>query len=367
MSDEDDDHDDKPLDASDKRLSEAKDQGNVPFAREAPIVAMLLALTVGLGTVFMPMTLHLAEDLTLILGKAGEINLLNANEALQLAGHLAFDVGAAVGPFLIFFIIAGVLASVLQNPPKLLASRIAPKASHISPIAGFKRIFGPLGLVEFVKAIGKVGLIGAVITMVLYASRHQVASMLLFNPAGGAMVVHEIVFLVVKTVLAAAACLLAIDFLWTRYQWSSKLKMTHQDMKDEMKESDGDPHLKAKRLAKQRQAMTRMMADVPNATMVITNPTHYAVALKYSADGAGVPQVVAKGTDELAKRIRALAVENKVPTIEDVPLARALHKSVEVGQFIPREFFQAIAEIVHIIASRKDGFSHIQHRRNSKL
>lgn len=367
MSDEEDDHDDKPLDASDKRLGDAKEQGNVPFAREAPIVAMLLALTLGLGTVFMPMTLHLAEDLTLVLGKVGEINALNANEVLELAGHLAFDVGAAIGPFLIFFMIAGVLASVSQNPPKLLTSRIAPKASHISPMAGFKRIFGPLGLVEFLKAIGKVGLIGVVIATVLYASRHEVAGMLLFNPAGSALAVYDIVFLVVKTVLAAAACLLAADFLWTRHQWASKLKMTHQDMKDEMKESDGDPHMKAKRLAKQRQAMTRMMADVPSATMVITNPTHYAVALKYSADGAGVPQVVAKGTDELAKRIRALAEEHRVPTVEDVPLARALHKSVEVGQFIPREFFQAIAEIVHIIANRKDGFSHIQYRRNSKL
>ena len=143
--------------------------------------------------------------------------------------------------------------------------------------------------------------------------------------------------------------------------------MNHQEMKDEMKDSDGDPAVKAKRMAKQRQMMNRMMADVPTATMIITNPTHYAVALKYEAGGAGVPQVVAKGAGDVALRIKALAAEHKVPMVEDVPLARALHKSVEVGQYIPREFFQAIAEIVHIITNRKGSFGPVVHRRNSTL
>ncbi|MGL4405616.1 MAG: EscU/YscU/HrcU family type III secretion system export apparatus switch protein [Notoacmeibacter sp.] len=368
MSDsEDDDHDDKPLDASDKRLSTAREEGNQPFAREAPIVAMLLALAIGIGSILMPMTSQLTEDLALLLAKSGEIKLGNSQDLLLLAWHVVSGTGAAVAPFLLLFIVGGILASVLQNPPQVLASRIAPKFSHISPMAGFSRIFGSAGLVEFAKAIGKVGLVGLVIFVVLYGSRHQVASMLLFSPENSLHTVFGIIFQVVRTVLGAAAILLVADLFWSRHQWSGRLKMTHQEMKDEMKESDGDPHMKAKRLAKQRQTMTRMMAEVPNATMVITNPTHYAVALKYSADGAGVPQVVAKGTDEIARRIKELATQNRVPIVEDVPLARALHKSVDIGQFIPREFFQAIAEIVHIISSRKGGFGQINHKRASKL
>ena len=365
MSDEEDD--DKPLDASDKRLNEARDEGNQPFAREAPVVAMLLALTIGIGSLFLPMAVHLADHLALVLAKSGEISLNNANDLLLLAKQMMFDFATTLGPLLALFMIAGVLASVLQNPPQILASRIAFKWSHISPLLGFTRIFGSAGFVEFLKAIGKVGLIGCVITMVLYAARNDVVAMLISGPVGSATQVHSIIYSVVKMVLAAAVVLLIADLFWSRHQWAGRLKMTHQDMKDEMKDSDGDPAMKAKRMAKQRQMMTRMMADVPSATVIITNPTHFAVALKYDASGAGVPQVVAKGQDEVAQRIKALAAHHNVPMVEDVPLARALHKSVEIGQYIPREFFQAIAEIVHIITNRKVGFAPVIHKRNTRL
>jgi flagellar biosynthesis protein FlhB len=365
MSDEEDD--DKPLDASDKKLNEARDKGNQPFAREAPVVAMLLALTIITGALFVPMTIHMADELALVLAKSGEIGLNNANDLLQLSKQVILNTGSALVPLLSLFIVAGILASVLQNPPQLLADRITPKFNRISPVSGFTRIFGSAGLMEFVKAIGKVALVGVAIISVLYAARNDVAAMLISSPFGSAAQIHSTIYSVVKTVLGAAIFLLIADLFWSRHQWAGRLKMTHQDMKDEMKDSDGDPAMKAKRMAKQRQMMTRMMADVPKATMIITNPTHYAVALKYEAGGAGVPQVVAKGEGEVALRIKALAAEHKVPMVEDVPLARALHKSVEVGQYIPREFFQTIAEIVHIITKRKGGFGPVVHRRNSTL
>jgi flagellar biosynthesis protein FlhB len=364
---EDNDDDDKPLDASDKRLNEARDKGNQPFAREAPVVAMLLALTIIISALILPMAVHLADDLALVLAKSGEIGLNNANDLLQLSKQVILNTGSALVPLLSLFIVAGILANVLQNPPQLLVDRITPKFNRISPVSGFTRIFGSAGLMEFLKAIGKVALVGVAIISVLYAARNDVAGMLISNPLGSASQIHAIIFSVVKTVLGAAIVLLIADLFWTRREWAGKLKMNHQEMKDEMKDSDGDPAIKAKRMAKQRQMMTRMMADVPKATMIITNPTHYAVALKYEAVGAGVPQVVAKGAGDVALRIKALAIEHKVPMVEDVPLARALHKSVEVGQFIPREFFQAIAEIVHIITNRKGGFGPNVHRRNSTL
>ncbi len=364
---EDNDDDDKPLDASDKRLNEAREKGDEPIAREAPVVAMLLALTVGLGAILLPLTYKMSSDLALVLAKSGEISLNNANDLLLLAKQIMVDVGVALAPILVLFIVAGILANVLQNPPQILADRIAPKWNRISPMSGFTRIFGSSGLIEFLKAICKVGLVGGVIATVLYGARNDVTGMLMVSPVGSLNQMHAIIFSVVKMVLGAAVVLLVADLFWSRHQWAGKLKMNHQEMKDEMKDSDGDPAVKAKRMAKQRQMMNRMMADVPKATMIITNPTHFAVALKYEAGGAGVPQVVAKGAGDVALRIKALAAEHKVPMVEDVPLARALHKSVEVGQFIPREFFQAIAEIVHIITNRKGGFGPVVHRRNSTL
>ena len=365
MSDEEDD--DKPLDASDKKLNEARSEGNQPFARESPVVAMLLALTLVLGVIFVPMSLQMAQDLALVLAKSGEIRLDNNADVLLLTKAVMYQTAFALAPTLLLFAVAGILASVLQNPPQILASRIAFKWSHISPMSGFTRIFGSAGLVEFLKAISKVTLIGFVVATVLYGARNDVVGMLISSPLGSISQIHLIVLSVVKMVLGAAIVLLVADLVWSRHEWAGRLKMTHQDMKDEMKDSDGDPAIKAKRMAMQRQMMNRMMADVPKATMIITNPTHYAVALKYEAGGAGVPQVVAKGQDDIAQRIKALAAQHNVPMVEDVPLARALHKSVEVGQYIPREFFQTIAEIVHIITSRKGGFSSVIYRRNSRL
>jgi flagellar biosynthesis protein FlhB len=365
MSDEEDD--DKPLDASEKKLNEARDEGNQPFAREASVVAMLLTLTIGLGAIFVPMSLKMTEDLALVLEKSGEIRLNNASDILLLARSVMLETAVVLTPILLLFVVAGILASVLQNPPQVLASRIAFKWSHISPMSGFKRIFGSAGLMEFLKAISKVALIGLVVATVLYGARNQIVGMLISSPANSTSQIHLIIYSVVKMVLGAAVVLLIADLFWSRHEWAGRLKMTHQDMKDEMKDSDGDPAIKAKRMAKQRQLMTRMMADVPSATMIITNPTHYAVALKYDASGAGVPQVVAKGADEVAQRIKALAATHDVPMVEDVPLARALHKSVEVGQYIPREFFQAIAEIVHIITNRKGGFGPVIHKRSSAV
>jgi flagellar biosynthesis protein FlhB len=364
---EDSDDDDKPLDASDKRLNEAREKGDEPIAREAPIVAMLMVLTIGLGALLMPLSAHISGDLGLILAKSGEIHLNSSSDLLLLLKHVAGGIGVAMAPILSMFVIAGILASVLQNPPQILGERIAPKWNRISPMAGFTRIFGFAGFVEFLKAISKVMIVGGIIAAVLYGARQDVGAMLISSPMGSLSQIYAIIFSVAKTVLSAAVLFLIADLFWSRHQWAGKLKMNHQDMKDEMKDSDGDPAIKAKRMAKQRQLMTRMMAEVPKATMIITNPTHYAIALKYEAGGAGVPQVIAKGQGDVALRIKALAAEHQVPMIEDVPLARALHKSVEIGQYIPREFFQAIAEIVHIITNRKGGFGPVIHRRSSTL
>lgn len=363
MSEADDDDDDKPLDASEKRLNEALAQGNQPFAREAPLVAMLVALVCATGLMLAPLTRLLADKLALQLAQSGEVRLDGRPAALELLRVMLSEAVLPAVPVLMVFAVAGVLASVLQNPPRVIGSRIAPKFSHLSPLGGFKRIFGRAGLIEFARALAKLLIVGAALGSVLLAAHADIAATLLADPLAALSTLHSVSSSTIVTVLVASLAILGADLFWSRHAWAARLRMTHQQMKDEMKESDGDPHMKGKRLALQRQRMKRMMAEVPKASVIITNPTHVAVALRYDPDGAGVPQLVAKGRDLLAQRIKALAAEHAIPMVEDVPLARALERGVEVGQFIPREFFEAIAEIIHIISMRRPGEAGLVRRR----
>jgi flagellar biosynthesis protein FlhB len=366
MSDDAPDDDDKPLEPTEKRLKQALERGDQPMARDAPVVAMLCAASIGLAFLMVPAIRRISEHLAAHMSRAGQTALEPGGDSLDLLVHLVSGIALALVPIFAILALAGILASVLQNPPHLIADRVEPKLERISPAAGFKRIFGAQGMVEFAKALAKTVLAGLAALVVLHEESRRAASLLLAHPLDGLKVMAGTAGGLLHAVLAAALCVLAFDLYWTRHSWSARLRMTHQDMKDELKENDGDPMMKARRLARMRQSVKRMMSEVPKATVIITNPTHVAVALKYDASGAGVPQVVAKGRDELARRIKAVAAENGVPMVEDVPLARALESGVEVGAYIPKAFFQAIAEIIHTLQSRRSG-SGIHHRRSSRL
>ena len=171
----DDDDDDKPLDPSDKRLNDALAQGNQPFAREAPVVAMLVGFVCFAGLFAVPLTLMMADRLALLFGKAGDFRIESQREGLVLMRQMVTDITLAMGPALLVFMVCGVLASVLQNPPRLIADRITPKMRHVSPMAGFKRIFGKHGLIEFARAFAKLAIVLVVLVGVLFAARHDVA------------------------------------------------------------------------------------------------------------------------------------------------------------------------------------------------
>jgi flagellar biosynthetic protein FlhB len=249
---------------------------------------------------------------------------------------------------------AGIVASALQNLPQFVGERITPQASRISLAAGWKRLFGVQGWVEFAKSLAKLIFVVAVLIFIL---RHSVVSLLsgmITPPAEFAATTRGIAIDILTAIVAVMAVISAADVVWSRFHWFQELRMSKQEVKDEMKQSEGDPIVKSRlrSLARDR-ARRRMMTAVPRATLVIANPTHYAIALRYVRSENAAPVVLAKGTDLVALKIREIAEANGVPVFEDVALARSMYKQVSVDSVIPPQFYQAVAELVRAVQQSK--------------
>jgi flagellar biosynthetic protein FlhB len=249
---------------------------------------------------------------------------------------------------------AGVAASALQNMPRFALDRITPKLSRISLAEGWKRLFGARGLVEFLKSLAKLGFAIACIAFALKGVREQLLAGMISEPGAFAVVIRSIIIHVLAAVAFAMLIVAAADLFWSRFKWFSDLMMSRQEIKDELKQTDGDPiiRMRMRSLARDR-VRRRMMRAVPKATLVIANPTHYAIALRYVREENAAPLVLAKGQDLLALRIRAIAEENGIPVFEDVALARSMYKQVSVDSMIPPQFYQAVAELVRVVYARK--------------
>jgi flagellar biosynthetic protein FlhB len=226
---------------------------------------------------------------------------------------------------------------------------LAPKLNRISPMAGIKRLFSWQAIANFVKGLLKLVVVGAVLTALLWPERDRAESMALADPAAILPVTKALALKVMGAVVAMLAVVAAADYLFQYRQWYERQKMTLRELKDEFKESEGDPTIKGKMKQTRAQRMRkRMMADVPKATVIITNPTHFAVALKYEK-GMDAPICVAKGADAVAFKIREIGTEHAVPIVENPPLARALYATVEVEQPISPEHYKAVAEVISFV------------------
>jgi flagellar biosynthetic protein FlhB len=258
-----------------------------------------------------------------------------------------------LAPVFIVLVIMGVAASALQNTPRFVLERIRPKASKLSLREGFKRLFGRQGAVEFAKATAKLAIIVVVAFLILRAERATVVSVLHSEPLMVPGAILDVSVRLLTGIVAASTLLAAADIVWSRYHWRRQLMMTRQEVKDEHKQSDGDPVIKSRlrSLARDR-SRKRMMAAVPNATLIIANPTHYAIALRFVREEGGAPLVLARGKNLLALKIREIARAHEIPVVEDKPLARSMYDAVEVGQMIPVEFYQAVAELIFHISTK---------------
>ena len=321
-----------------RRLDRAREEGQVPLSREAVGFATLLATTIAASLALPSLGGDLLRAMRVLLSvPAGA-------DAFALARSLLAAAALAVLPIIAAPAVAALLATLAQTGVPRSARPLKPAFSKLNPWSGLTRIFAPEGLVELLRTLLKLAAVGlalwtAMDVSVLGTALMQPAAGLLRDAFGNA-------YALMHATLLAFGGLAALDLIWTRWRHFRRLRMSRQELREEMKDAEGDPHVKAKRrrIAEQR-SRRRMLAAVPKAAVVITNPTHYAIALTYEQGQAGAPRLVAKGVDAMAARIRAVAEEHGVPMVANPPLARALYR-LELDTEIPAEHWQAVAEIL---------------------
>jgi flagellar biosynthetic protein FlhB len=353
MADEDADESQKTEEPSGRKLGRARGEGNVPMSQEVRIWLMLLGTTIIVGWLASRMAASLMPMLTRFIEQPHAIALDGA--ALQ---RLIADVGIEIGLALLvpfaFLIALGVLGTIGQVGWLWVGKRIMPDFSKLNPLAGMKRLFSPMSLVEFLKATIKLIVVGTILWKIVEPKQATLPQMVELDPLQMLALIRDTVFALASATLTIYTFVAAADYVYQRWSFMKRLRMTKQEVKDETKETEGDPKIKAKLASMRMQrARARMMAAVPKATVVITNPTHFAVALDYDIETMPAPKVVAKGVDFLALRIRELAETHEVPLVENPPLARALYAAVAVDETIPPEHYKAVAEVIGYVMRLK--------------
>ncbi len=352
MSDQ--DKDSKTEEATDKRLSDARGDGNVPTSREVSNFSYLLAALLVIAVLGQAFASHLSTLLIGLLSNAGSIRLEGGGDTVLLFDVVGKAAAVVTAPIILTFSAAGIIASVLQNPPALVFKRVMPDISRLSPSKGLKRIFSMSGFVEFLKLTLRLVVVAATSISILMYMWHDFANSIWSDPGAILSLSQKSVVALLTALALLSFTLLIFDLPVAHVLWRRSLRMDRQEIKDERRQSEGDPHIKAKRRSIARaRVRKRMLNTVPRATIVIANPTHFAVALRYVRSEGGAPRVVAKGQDIIALTIRRIAEENNIPVIEDKALARSLYAKVEVDQMIPVEFYRAIAEILLRLQARR--------------
>ncbi len=351
---EEQDQESKTEEPTEKKVRDALERGNTPTSKEAPIFASIAAALIASVFLVRGSTGETTRFLSAFLSDPAGFDLSTSRNVTTLLVQVTLEAGMFLAPILGLFLIFGLSASFLQHAPQLAPERIRPQASRLSPMKGFGRIFGSQGLVEFAKSLAKFTGIAVITWVILRSDQYKVMTAMMQDPAAIPEMILSLAIRLLSAACVATIVIVAIDLVWTRHFWRRQLRMTKQELKDEYKQAEGDPILKAKRrsLARDR-ARHRMMAQVPRATVVIANPTHFAVALRYVREEGGAPIVLAKGTDLIALKIREIAEANDIPVVEDRALARSLHEAVQLDQMIPPEFYKVVAELLCVVYGRK--------------
>ena len=343
---EQDRHDaDRTEDPTQKRLDEAYDRGDVVKSQEVSTWFIIAGATLILITFSNSMVKNLTMTFRGLLANAYDIPV-NGSDALAIAFKLANESIAAVGIPLVLLMLAAIGGNLIQHRLVWSAEPLRPNLSKISPAAGLRRLFSKQALMNFAKGLAKLVLIGSVMTALMWPQRYQLESLVMSDLSSLLPRTKSLSLEILGTVVAILAIVAAADYLFQYRQWFERQKMSMQELREEFKQTEGDPTIKAKmRQLRHSRMRNRMMAAVPKASVVITNPNHYAVALQYDP-GMNAPVCVAKGLDLIALKIREIANAHEVPVVENPPLARTLHATVEIDDEIPPEHYKAVAEII---------------------
>lgn len=348
------DKDSKTEEATHKKTQDEIEKGNVATSRELPILFSLAGMLLITVFIIKDYAATLSSNLRLFLDNPGGVRIDRGQDAILLLNSVALEMGTFLLPAVVLLCVAGLAGSMSQNAPRFVGERIRPQASRISLRKGWDRIFGVQGLVEFGKSLFKFTACGFVLAILLKSVQFHLVNAMFSDPGTIAETTISITVKLLSAVCIATVLLVVADIVWARLQWRKNLRMTRQEVKDEHKQSEGDPLVKSRMrsLARDR-SRNRMMSNIPRATMVLANPTHYAIALRYVHEEGGAPLVIAKGQDLVALKIKEIATENKIPIFEDKVLTRAMFPKVGVDSTIPIEFYKAIAEIIYYLHTRE--------------
>jgi flagellar biosynthesis protein FlhB len=354
MADE-DDAAERSEDPTQKRLEDAHDRGDVAKSQEVNTWFMIAGATLVFST-FSGSIGTIQTPLRNLIANSWMIRVDGPN-LLILAHHLEYALIVALGVPLLMLVLAAIAGNMMQHRLVWSGEQLKPKLSKISPLAGVKRIFGKQALANFAKGLFKLAALGGVMTAILWPERHRLESMLRYDPAAIFGLVTSLSLHLMGAVVAMLAVVAIADYFFQYRQWYNRQKMSLREMKEEFKQSEGDPQVKGRiRQLRQARMRKRMMAAVPKASVIITNPTHYSVALSYER-GMPAPVCVAKGVDNIALKIREIAGKHAIPVVENVPLARALYATVEIDEEIPVEHYHAVAEVIGYVMGLKRGLS----------
>ncbi|MDX8392184.1 MAG: flagellar biosynthesis protein FlhB [Mariprofundaceae bacterium] len=335
-------------DATPKRIEDARKKGQVPLSREpSTAIAFLILSGISITGVAAWTGQRLMGMMAYYLSASPAMLRADGPGMQSLLFMIGGDMAAIILPLVLPMLLLGIIVTFIITGPVFTFETLKPKFSKISPMAGFKRLFSTKGLAEFVKSLLKLCIISLICGVVLTDLMPQITH-------ANRLDIYAIISLALDGTLQLAGLTALVfffialaDVLYQKWEHAKGLRMSKKEMKDENKDTEGDPYLKAKiRQIQQEQARSRMMADVPKADVVITNPTHVAVALSYQSGGSGAPTVLAKGKGKTAAKIREIAREHRIPMRENKPLARSLFKAVKVGHEIPEELYEAVAIIL---------------------
>jgi flagellar biosynthetic protein FlhB len=342
-----------------KKLSDASNKGSVAQSQEIQSWAVMLIITLLMVGAIPSIMAYVSSFNQKFIENAHDFST-SSDDVQNLFKEVVLEIGIVILPLMFSFLLVGIFVQIIQVGWNPSFEKFQIKLDKFSPAKGMKKLFGVRPLVEAGKGVVKLGIVGTVIFML-------VAPMLIdveLLPAFDLMYTLERIKVIALVILAATVMIMtviaAIDYIYQKWDHTEKLKMTKQEVKDETKQQDGDPKIKqriaALRMERQRE---RMMQAIGKADVIITNPTHYAIALQYDMDTMPAPILVGKGMDSLALRIREVAEENDIPIVENPPLARALYAAVEIDEEIPAEHFHAVAEVIGYVFRLKGRLPHV--------
>ncbi|MBU1385404.1 MAG: flagellar biosynthesis protein FlhB [Alphaproteobacteria bacterium] len=351
------DPDSKTEEATPRKLADARKKGDVA---KSPDVAAALSL-MGAATVILMsggwFATSIAKQLLPFIAEPHAMTGgLEAGAGVEIGVRALWAVAPFLGAVMLATILGGAGGNLAQSGLLFTAEKLKPDWSKVNPLKGFKRIFGPDGLVQFIKTFLKLIAVGVICWLVLRPHVRELENLAAMSPALILPFARDLAIALMVSALIFLGFTAGADYIWQRYRFAERMKMTKEETKEDYKQSEGDPHVKAKlKQIRAQRSRQRMMQNVPKATVIVTNPTHYSVALRYEA-GDAAPVCVAKGVDALALRIREVAREHKVPIVENVPLARALYAAVDIDETIPREHFEAAARVIGFVMQKRRGW-----------